>query len=121
VFAAFIDTLERRLLGLLALVGVTGSLLLSLAGGRPATLPGVALGSTALLYVEKATACFTAYLLVLVVVARAFDGQLPSELRGVRFSDGDAKGEIQRLANVERELRDRLDHIERVAQENDPT
>jgi hypothetical protein len=122
MFEAFVDTLERRLLGLLVLVGVVGSLLVSLLGGRPATLPGVALGSTAVLYVEKATACFSSYLLVLVVVVRAFAGDLPSELRGVKYAvesnEGDAGGGMERLSLAEAELRDRIANIERVVAKN---
>lgn len=112
---------ERLLLGSLAVLGIAGALTLALVGGRPATLPGVALGSPALLYIERATATFTAYVLGLVIVVRAFDGELPSELRGVRYGDGGAKREFERLADVERELRDRLDNVERVVQQNDLT
>jgi hypothetical protein len=75
----------RSLLGPAVVLGVAVSLSVALRDGNPGNLPGVALGSSALLCVEKATACFTAYLLFLVVVVRAFAGELPSELRGVRY------------------------------------
>ena len=52
-------------------------------------LPGVALGSRTLLVVERAIAFFAAWLLVLVVLAEAFNGRLPTEVsgRGVRYAD----------------------------------
>ena len=111
--------LVRRLLGLAVLLGVVGSLLAALISGSSATLPGVALGSPALLYVEKATACFTGYLLFLVVVVRASSGELPSELRGVRYEsrhDPLAKS-VEDDAVAGAELRERLRYLERVVDE----
>jgi hypothetical protein len=108
---------ESHPLGLLVLAGIAASLAVAVAGDPPSTLPGIALGSTALLYVEKTIACFSAYLLVLVVVVRAFSGELPSELRGVRYAveGGDAHGTIEDLKLAVNQLDRRLDQIERVA------
>lgn len=55
-------------------------------------LPGVALGSAAILVVERIIALVAAWLLVLIVVDRAIAGQLPSEVsgRGVRYADADS-------------------------------
>ncbi len=113
----FPSLLTRHLLGSLVVAGIAGSLLLSLAGGHPAVLPGAALGSTALLYIEKATACFTSYLLVLVVAARAFAGDLPSELRGIRYAVDkgyDESGALGRLVAADEGLHERINQIERV-------
>jgi hypothetical protein len=57
----------------------------------PDRLPGIALGSEAILAVERIAALFTAWLLTLVVVDRAVAGQLPTEIsgRGVRYADGE--------------------------------
>ena len=54
-------------------------------------LPGVALGSELILAVERALALFGAWMLVVVIVARAIGGELPSEIsgRGVRYADAD--------------------------------
>jgi hypothetical protein len=124
MFAVIATFLERRTLGLLTLLGIAGSLLVSHAGGHHAPLPGVALGSTALLYVEKATACFVSYLLVLVVVVRAFAGELPSELRGLKYAvakdSHDFTRWVERLTVAEEELHERIDHIERVVATNAP-
>lgn len=58
---------------------------------RPAAgdLPGIALGSEAILVVERIATLFTLWLLGLVVVARALAGELPIEIsgRGVRYAD----------------------------------
>jgi hypothetical protein len=113
---------ERHPLGLLVLAGVPGSLAVALAGDPPSVLPGVTLGSIALLYVEKAIVCFSAYLLVLVVVVRAFAGDLPSELRGLKYADRGSKhldDDLRRLARTEAELRERMNHIERVVARDD--
>lgn len=48
----------------------------------PKRLPGVALGSEALLHVERALALLLALLLVLVVLVRGWQGQLPKALSG---------------------------------------
>ena len=55
----------------------------------PGRLPGVALGSELVLAVERAMALFAAWMLVVIVVARAISGELPSEIsgRGVRYAD----------------------------------
>lgn len=82
-------------IGVLVLVGVAVSGLTNLFwidGSSEDALPGVALGSQALLMVERAMAFFAAWLLVLIVVAQAFKGRLPTEIsgRGVRYADADA-------------------------------
>lgn len=80
-------------------------------------LPGVALGSEAILVVERIAALFAAWLLAVVVMGRALGGQLPSEIsgRGVRYADGgttqdalaDVRAALGRLdgevANIRRE------------------
>lgn len=110
--------LSRRqwLYGLLTLGGVVGAVLLSLLSHNPAKLPGVALGSPALLYLEKAAAGFTAYLLAMVVVVRAFDGDLPSELRGLKYAVSESKTKtadgIKQLADADAQMRERIDGIE---------
>lgn len=52
-------------------------------------LPGIALGSKAILVVERIAMLFAAWLLGLVVIARALEGELPIEIsgRGVRYAD----------------------------------
>lgn len=52
-------------------------------------LPGVALGSEAILAIERIATLFAAWLLTLVVIARALTGELPIEIsgRGLRYAD----------------------------------
>lgn len=52
-------------------------------------LPGVALGSEAILVVERIAMLFTVWLLGLIVIARALAGELPIEIsgRGLRYAD----------------------------------
>jgi hypothetical protein len=76
---------------------VAGGLVASVVAGvflieRPVgDLPGVALGSEAILVVERTVGLFAAWLFVVVVMARALVGQLPSEIsgRGVRYANQD--------------------------------
>ncbi len=75
---------------------------------REGALPGVALGSQALLVAERGVAFFAIWLLVLVVSAQALQGRLPLEIsgRGLRYADGsETQGSI---ASTEEALR-RLD------------
>jgi hypothetical protein len=78
--------------GAVVVVGLAASGMANLWIDRPGegALPGVALGSETVLVVERVLALFAAWLLVLVVVAQAFRGRLPTEVsgRGVRYADG---------------------------------
>jgi hypothetical protein len=84
----------RVAVGVLVLAGLAASVLVNIWIDLPegVDLPGVALGSPALLVVERAMAFFAAWLLMLVVVAQAFRGRLPTEIsgRGVRYADAEA-------------------------------
>jgi steroid 5-alpha reductase family enzyme len=105
--------MSRRLV-LGALVG--GGLLAAVLAGLKVTdpawpMPGVALGSSALLVVERALAFFVAWMLVLVVLAEAWRGRLPLEIsgRGVRYADAPTSQDMARelgraLERVEEEL-----------------
>jgi hypothetical protein len=52
-------------------------------------LPGIALGSAAILVIERIATLFTLWLIGLVVIARSLAGELPVEIsgRGVRYAD----------------------------------
>lgn len=71
--------------GLVASI-VAGVFLIELPGDD---LPGIALGSEAILVIERIAMLFTVWLLGLVVVARALAGELPIEIsgRGLRYAD----------------------------------
>ena len=71
-------------------LGLSGLVNVWIDGPYDRALPGVALGSPALLVAERTVAFFAIWLLVLVVGAQAFNGRLPVEIsgRGVRYADG---------------------------------
>jgi len=68
-------------------------------------MPGVALGSVALLIAERAAALFAIWMLVVVVVIRACRGHLPVEIsgRGVRYAEAESAQET--TASVRAALR----------------
>lgn len=85
----------------LVILGVIGAVIASTATGQPSDpLPGVALGSEPLLIVERAVAFFAAWMLLVVVVAQALKGRLPTEIsgRGVRYADADASAATKKSA-----------------------
>jgi hypothetical protein len=74
---------------------VVGGLVMSMIAGifliesPTGGLPGVALGSEAILVIERIATLFAAWLLALVVVVRTLTGELPIEIsgRGLRYAD----------------------------------
>lgn len=100
---------------------VVGGLVVSIVAGAflidapKDGLPGVALGSQTILVVEQIAILFAAWLLAVVVVARALVGELPIEIsgRGVRYAD--AATAQAGLAGSERAF-DRVDEEIRVLQ-----
>jgi hypothetical protein len=83
---------EPRRLAIRLLVpgGLALSALLNLWIEPPAgQLPSIALGSEALLVVERTAAFFVAWMLALVILAESSRGRLPREIsnRGVRYAD----------------------------------
>ncbi len=79
-------------------------------------LPEIALGSATILAVERIAVLFAAWLLALVVIARALVGELPIEIsgRGLRYAD--AATAQAGLADSERAF-DRVDEEIRELQE----
>jgi hypothetical protein len=75
--------------GCVVLGGGAVAIYATLAAGVPTKLPAVALGSDVLLHAERAAALFWGYVLILVVVGKAFRGKLPIEFSttGARYSD----------------------------------
>jgi hypothetical protein len=77
---------------------VIGGLVVCVTAGlflldRPSDdLPGVALGSETILVVERIVTLFTAWMIAVVVVARAWRSQLPAEIssRGIRYAEADS-------------------------------
>jgi hypothetical protein len=86
---------SQQLRGTTIAVLVVGGLVVSTLVGlfliEPPTgdLAGIALGSATILAVERIAMLFAAWLLALVVIARALTGELPIEIsgRGLRYAD----------------------------------
>jgi hypothetical protein len=73
-------------------IGLAAGLLVALAVAllpdEPARLPGVALGATELLRLERGLTFLAAWLLLMIVVVRGWAGELPDEIsgRGLKYS-----------------------------------
>ena len=63
----------------MVVLGLAGAVILSVAAGAPTgSMPGVALGSVALLLAERTMALFTIWMVAVVVIVRALRNQVPS-------------------------------------------
>lgn len=82
-------------------------------------LPGVALGSQAVLVAERFVALFVVWLLVLVVSAQALRGRLPIEIsgRGVRYAEAERSQDglastQEALSQMDEEMKALRRHVE---------
>jgi len=96
----------RRAIRLVVPGAAAAAIALGIAVPVPHSLPGSALGSQGLFWVERAILFFYGFLLLFVPVLRALEGVLPIELstRGARYaeaSDAAVEALTQRLADVE--------------------
>jgi hypothetical protein len=85
----------------IVILGLIAAGFVSAIEGQPeGPLPGVALGSAQLLFVERAVAFFTAWMVAVVVVAQALRGHLPTEIsgQGVRYAAAETAGKAQARA-----------------------
>jgi hypothetical protein len=99
---------------------LTAAVAISLVTGAPRDLPDVALSSTVLFHVERSVAVLAGFVAVLVLVIRAWSGQLPTELstQGLKYgaSDSTAAGALDHIAleweAARAELADVLDRLD---------
>jgi hypothetical protein len=84
-------------LGGLIVALVAAAIVVSLLNSPPAKLPGAALGSNVVLYIERAAGVFAVLLLGAVVIFRAFQGDLPVELsgRGVKWTPREVTEQVK--------------------------
>jgi hypothetical protein len=95
---------------------VAAAIVLAVLIATPRELPGAALGSVLVLRVEWAVALFAALLLAIVVLARAWEGRLPSEIsgRGVKYADAvKTQTAVDESAEALRELRGQVAALQR--------
>ncbi|MEA2438218.1 MAG: hypothetical protein QOF65_2774 [Thermoleophilaceae bacterium] len=74
-------------------LGAAAAIAATAATGTPSTLPDIALACPALLHLERTLAFLAVYLVLLMVVSRAWSGELPSAVstQGVTYSANEAK------------------------------
>jgi hypothetical protein len=98
--------------------GAVAALVTTLAAGRPRALPDAALDSVVLLHLERLAAWLAVYVLVLVILTRAWRGELPNELssQGIKYAHSaleDTIGDsVEALAIAVAALEARVDRIE---------
>lgn len=88
----------------------------------PDPLPGVALGSTELLLIERSASIFAILFLGALVLVRAVQGELPQELsgRGVKYAKSDAVDELRDRVDAQFEAYDNsLSELEAAQRELD--
>lgn len=107
--------------GTAAIAGLIGSVAITVVTGTPPTLPDIALSSAVLFHVERAAALLASYIFVLVVLVRAWAGELPIEMssQGVKYSaervkDLTSEAIAAAVEDLDR-LRRRVDRLEREA------
>jgi hypothetical protein len=61
-------------------VALVAALLITLLSGVPRPLPGIALGSEPLFYIERGVAAFAIFVIATSLLARGLRGELPSQL-----------------------------------------
>ena len=109
---------RRRRLCVAMLVGLALSVTASIATGTPQKLPAVAMDAPLLFHVERAAALFVGFLLVAIVVARSWGGELPTEIsgRGLKYATKEIQEttaeSLTALSDAIAELRERQDRLE---------
>jgi hypothetical protein len=99
--------------------GIVTATWLAVGSGAPRQLPAAALGSKSVLFAERAAALFSAYLLGLIVIWRAVSGELPAEIRGLKYAARESNAEttkaIEGLVREQQMNRIRLEMVEEIA------
>lgn len=105
----------NALLPVVVIGGLATSVLLVVSMGAPdGGLPGVALGSTLILAVERVVALFAAWMAMVIVVVRALAGDLPTEISGQGLKYADAATAGRAAARTEAALDSLRSEIERL-------
>jgi hypothetical protein len=89
-----------------ATVGVVAAMAITTGTGAPTGLPDIALGSVVLFHIERTIALLGGYLAILVVVARAWAGELPTEMsaQGLKYATADAKSTAETVEGLEEKI-----------------
>ena len=85
-------------------------------GDQPESLPGVALGSANVLFLERVGAIFAALLLVLLVFQRAWAReQLPEEIsgRGVKYASAETAEQLRhRVEDLSEQILEAIEQLD---------
>jgi len=100
--------MSRGVKAVLPVLILAAALAVSVASGRPARLPGTALGWTPLLYVERAAIGLGAIGTVWLVGWRALHGHFPIKFGNIEYQD-----ELRSSTATVASLEERLEVIER--------
>jgi TolA-binding protein len=103
---------RQAVLTLLLALAIVAAIVISLIEGAPRRLPGVALGSTVLLHVERVAALFAVALAVVSVFAQANRGRLPTQLSTTGLGyPAEAEAAEEAMAAIET-LQDQLNELQ---------
>ncbi len=104
-------SLRARRLALLLATIVALAVVVTLIEGTPTRLPGVALGSSVLLHVERVAALFAIAVAILSVLTQATRGRLPTQLStGGLAYEADAAGDTKIAVE---DLQGQVDELQR--------
>jgi hypothetical protein len=100
--------------GIVVVSGAVAAVIVTCVAGTPRALPDVALGSAILLHVEL----LAGYVVVLVLITKAWSGQLPTEMSTQGFRYEIASDTVDEIAELHAEiatLRLRVEAVEDAA------
>jgi hypothetical protein len=110
---------RRHTVPLVSVGAFVAAATLTAASGVPSPLPGIALGSEPLFYIERGVAAFAVLVIAMSLLARGLQGQLPSQVsttgltypesleRAVTSSDAAITALAQRVDQLDQDLRKR--------------
>jgi hypothetical protein len=75
-----VEVSRTRAVPLASLTAFAGALAITLLSGVPHPLPGIALGSLPLFYIERGVAAFAALVIAISLLGRGLKGELPSQV-----------------------------------------
>jgi hypothetical protein len=84
------------------LAGVTAAAVVTAVTGAPHRLPDLALDSSVLFHLERVVALLAGYMTIVMLVIRAWSGQLPTELsaQGLKYTGDAATTTARALADL---------------------
>jgi hypothetical protein len=102
--------------GLAVVAAVVVAAIITTGTGAPPHLPAVALSSVVLFHLERIVALLAACVALMVMVNRAWGGQLPSEIstQGIKYSDAGLEAMRDELVSLRADRDDVLLRIEAI-------